>query len=130
MVLENIDETSGERKSQSIINTGKLMRVIPTLHFVNRVHNKLICPGDITFTTLKIFHYGYALPDKEYMEFKKERTTRLLLLDAQDRPEDPDPLYTRRMILIHSYNYLRIMLVLVHTITERLMLRVQTLMKL
>ncbi|MHA2010088.1 MAG: glycosyltransferase family 2 protein, partial [Promethearchaeota archaeon] len=40
MVLENIDETSGERKSQSIINTGKLMRVIPTLHFVNRVHNK------------------------------------------------------------------------------------------
>ncbi len=91
MVLENIDEAKGE--IQSVINTGKLMRVIPTLHFKNRVHNKLICPGDVTFTTLKIYHYGYALPDKDYMEFKKNRTTRLLLLDAQDRPEDPDSFY-------------------------------------
>ncbi len=91
MILENIDE---ERKeTQSVINTGKLMRVVPTLHFKNRVHNKLVCPGDVTFTTLKIFHYGYALPDKEYMQLKVDRTTKLLLMDAMDNPNDPDPFY-------------------------------------
>jgi glycosyltransferase involved in cell wall biosynthesis len=94
MVLINIDEAKGEQ--QSIINTGKLMRVVPTLHFKNRVHNKLICPGDTILTTLKIYHYGYALPNqdgKEYMNIKKSRTTRLLHIQAEEQPDDPETFY-------------------------------------
>lgn len=91
MVLVNINEATGEQ--QSIINTGKLMRVVPTLHFRNRVHNKLICPGHTMMTTLKIYHYGYALPDKEYMNVKKDRTTRLLHIQQEEQPEDPETAY-------------------------------------
>jgi glycosyltransferase involved in cell wall biosynthesis len=91
MVMVNVDEARNQE--QSVVNTGKLMRVIPSLHFTRRIHNKLHCVGDTILTQLKIYHYGYALPDKEYMKFKKDRTTRLLLLQAKETPDDPEVPY-------------------------------------
>jgi glycosyltransferase involved in cell wall biosynthesis len=91
MVLINKEE--GSQKELSVINTGKIMRVIPTLYFKNRVHNKLVCPGHIQQTNLRIYHHGYNLDDKDYMEKKSKNTERLLLLQATEQPEDPDTHY-------------------------------------
>ncbi len=88
MVL--INKAKGSDEEMSVINTGKIMRVIPSLHFVNRVHNKLICPGDIIQSSLTIYHHGYALPDQDVMAKKKDRTTRLLLIQADEQPDDPE----------------------------------------
>lgn len=91
MVLVN--KKKGDDQNISIINSGKIMRVTPALHFTHRVHNKLHCPGDTRLTNLRITHYGYSLPDQETMQNKKERTTRLLHMQAEDMPDDPDTFY-------------------------------------
>ncbi len=91
MVLINKAEDGTEELS--FINTGKIMRVVPGLHFKNRVHNKLSCPGHTRLTNLKIIHYGYNLEDEALMAAKKQRTTRLLLMQAGEMPEDPDTHY-------------------------------------
>lgn len=75
-------------EATSVVNTGKIMRVVPTLYFKNRVHNKLVCPGGVRQTNLKIIHHGYDLPDVETMTNKKNRTTRLLLMQSQEQPQD------------------------------------------
>lgn len=88
-----INKGKDAEEHTSIINTGKIMRVVPTLHFTSRVHNKLHCPGDTLLTNLNIIHYGYDLPDKETMRKKVERTTRLLLMQSEEQPEDPETHY-------------------------------------
>jgi glycosyltransferase involved in cell wall biosynthesis len=75
-------------EATSVVNTGKIMRVIPSLHFKNRVHNKLVCPGGVRQTNLTIIHHGYDLPDQKTMTDKKNRTTRLLLMQSAEQPED------------------------------------------
>jgi glycosyltransferase involved in cell wall biosynthesis len=93
MVLINIDKSNQSSEEISVVNTGKLMRVIPTLYFTRRIHNKLHCVGDTILTQLKIYHHGYALEDKEYMKFKRERTTQLLLQQFLETPDDPEVPY-------------------------------------
>lgn len=88
MVLINKAKDSDEE--MSVISTGKIMRVVPTLHFINRVHNRLVCPGDVIQSNLTIYHHGYSLPDQETMNKKKDRTTRLLIIQAAEQPEDPE----------------------------------------
>jgi glycosyltransferase involved in cell wall biosynthesis len=83
-----INKEKGAESNTSVINSGKIMRVTPELHFTSRVHNKLHCPGDSILTNLTIFHHGYALPDEETMRKKKDRTTRLLLMQSEEQPED------------------------------------------
>jgi glycosyltransferase involved in cell wall biosynthesis len=91
LVLVNKEKDAD--KDISIINTGKIMRVLPALHFTNRVHNRLHCPGGTMLTNLKIIHYGYGLPNKETMKKKVERTTRLLLMQSKEMPEDCETHY-------------------------------------
>jgi len=86
LVLLNKKKGSDEAET-SFVNTGKIMRVLPSVHFTSRVHNRLHCPGDSTVTNLRIIHHGYSLDDAT-MQKKKERTTRLLLIQAQEQPED------------------------------------------
>jgi tetratricopeptide (TPR) repeat protein len=94
MVLINVDESKdASQQEQSIVNSGKLMRVIPTTYFTRRIHNKLHCAGDTILTEMKIYHYGYALEDKEYMKVKKDRTTKLLLRQFIETPNDPEVPY-------------------------------------
>jgi glycosyltransferase involved in cell wall biosynthesis len=88
MVLINKAKDSDE--VMSFINTGKIMRVLPNLHFINRVHNKLQCKGDVIQTNLVIVHHGYSLPDEAVMSKKKDRTTRLLKMQWAEQPEDPE----------------------------------------
>lgn len=88
MVL--INKAKDNDEVMSVINTGKIMRVIPSLHFTNRVHNKLHCPGDVTQSNLTIVHHGYSLPDEAAMTKKKDRTTRLLKIQWAEQPEDPE----------------------------------------
>jgi glycosyltransferase involved in cell wall biosynthesis len=88
MVLINKAKDSDE--VMSVINTGKIMRVLPGLHFKNRVHNRLVCTGDVIQTNLTIIHHGYSLPDAETMKKKRDRTTRLLLMQRSEQPEDPE----------------------------------------
>lgn len=88
MVLINKAKDSDE--VMSVINTGKIMRVLPGLHFKNRVHNRLVCTGDVIQTNLTIIHHGYSLPDEATMTKKKDRTTRLLLMQHAEQPEDPE----------------------------------------
>jgi glycosyltransferase involved in cell wall biosynthesis len=82
-----LNKAKGSAEETSFINTGKIMRVVPSLYFTSRVHNKLHCPGDSTLTNLRIIHHGYSLDD-ETMDKKRERTTRLLLIQASETPED------------------------------------------
>jgi glycosyltransferase involved in cell wall biosynthesis len=82
-----LNKAKGSAEETSFINTGKIMRVLPTLFFTSRVHNKLHCPGDTTLTNLRIIHHGYSLDDAT-MDKKRERTTRLLLIQASETPED------------------------------------------
>ncbi len=91
MVL--INKKKGEDKNISVINSGKIMRVTPEIYFTHRVHNKLHCPGDTKLTNLKIIHHGYSLDDETVMKNKKERTTRLLHMQAEEMPNDPDTFY-------------------------------------
>jgi tetratricopeptide (TPR) repeat protein len=94
MVLINVDKSKdASQQEQSVVNSGKLMRVIPTLYFTRRIHNKLHCVGDTILTEMKIYHYGYALEDKEYMKVKKDRTTKLLLQQFEETPDDPEVPY-------------------------------------
>jgi len=88
MVLVN--KAKGDDEVMSVINTGKIMRVQPELHFVNRVHNKLVCNGDVIQSNLTIIHHGYSLPDKDTMAAKKDRTTRLLKIQREEQPDDPE----------------------------------------
>lgn len=88
MVL--INKAKDDDEVMSVINTGKIMRVLPGLHFKNRVHNRLVCTGDIIQTNLTIIHHGYSLPDEDTMKKKKDRTTRLLLMQHAEQPEDPE----------------------------------------
>ncbi len=88
-----INKEKGSDENMSIINSGKIMRVVPSLYFTSRVHNKLHCPGGTMLTNLEILHYGYSLPDKEYMKEKIERTTRLLLMQSEEQPEDCETHY-------------------------------------
>jgi tetratricopeptide (TPR) repeat protein len=88
MVLINKSKDSDD--VMSVINTGKIMRVLPGLHFKNRVHNRLVCTGDVIQTNLTIYHHGYSLPDAETMKNKRDRTTRLLLMQRAEQPDDPE----------------------------------------
>jgi glycosyltransferase involved in cell wall biosynthesis len=88
MVL--INKAKGSDEVMSVINTGKIMRVVPDLYFTNRVHNRLNCPGDVLQSNLTIYHHGYSLPDKKVMKAKKDRTTRLLKIQYTEQPEDPE----------------------------------------
>jgi glycosyltransferase involved in cell wall biosynthesis len=88
MVLVN--KAKGEDEEMSVINTGKIMRVLPGLHFKNRAHNKLVCKGDVIQTNLTIVHHGYSLPDKATMKLKRDRTTRLLKMQWAEQPDDPE----------------------------------------
>ena len=92
LVLINRDKGK-EDVDISMLSSGKLMRVIPSLYFTSRVHNKLHCPGHSILTNLEIIHYGYGLPDKETMRKKVERTTRLLLIQSEEQPEDVETHY-------------------------------------
>lgn len=85
-----INKEKGSESNMSVINSGKIMRVVPTLHFTSRVHNKLHSPGGSILTNLKIIHHGYALPDHDTMVKKVERTTRLLLMQVEEQPTDAE----------------------------------------
>jgi glycosyltransferase involved in cell wall biosynthesis len=85
-----INKEKGKEEIMSVISTGKIMRVLPTLYFTNRVHNRLHCPGDVIKSSLEIFHHGYSLPCKETMAKKKDRTTRLLKIQRKEQPDDPE----------------------------------------
>lgn len=85
-----INKAKDEDEAMSVVKTGKIMRVIPTLKFTNRVHNRLNCPGDSRDSNLTIYHHGYSLPNEETMRKKKDRTTRLLKIQHAEQPEDPE----------------------------------------
>lgn len=82
----------GSLVDMSLINTGKIIRMGIGAHYVNRIHNKLICKGDTLVTGLKIYHYGYHL-DKETMAMKTKRTTDMLLQQLEEMPDDPETRY-------------------------------------
>ena len=88
MILVNKAKDNDE--VMSVINTGKIMRVLPALHFTSRVHNKLNCPGDVIKSNLTIVHHGYSLPDEAAMKKKKDRTTRLLMMQREEEPDNPE----------------------------------------
>lgn len=91
LVLENKKEGSSE--ILSTINTGKIMRMGVGTHYKNRIHNKLVCDGDVRLTGLKIYHYGYHLEDEEKLKMKTARTTSMLLEQVKEMPEDPETRY-------------------------------------
>jgi glycosyltransferase involved in cell wall biosynthesis len=88
MILVN--KAKDDDEVMSVVNTGKIMRVQPELYFTNRVHNRLHCKGDVIQTNLTIVHHGYSLPDKDTMSKKKDRTTRLLKMQREEQPDDPE----------------------------------------
>jgi glycosyltransferase involved in cell wall biosynthesis len=76
----------------STINTGKIIRMGIGAHYVNRIHNKLVCEGGTLVTALKIYHYGYNL-DAETMKRKNNRTTSMLHEQVAEMPDDPETRY-------------------------------------
>ncbi|MGR3302300.1 MAG: glycosyltransferase [Candidatus Scalindua sp.] len=92
LTLFNRDIDDSKAKDLTSINTGKIIRMGIGAHYVNRIHNKLVCDGDTRVTGLKILHYGYHL-DAETMKMKHERTMTMLLAQLEDMPDDPDTHY-------------------------------------
>lgn len=84
-----INKELGSSEELSIINTGKIIRMGIGARYENRIHNKLICDGDVRLTALKIYHYGYHL-EPEVLKKKYERTTSMLLAQEKEMPEDHD----------------------------------------
>lgn len=60
--------------------------------YVGRVHNQVVIPGKIEFSTVRLFHYGYDL-DRRTMLRKFKRTTRLLRKWIREKPDDPTPYF-------------------------------------
>ncbi len=92
LTLFNRDIDDSKAKDLTSINTGKIIRMGIGAHYVNRIHNKLICDGDTRITGLKIYHYGYHL-DEAKMKMKHERTLSMLLAQLEEMPDDPDTHY-------------------------------------
>lgn len=92
LTLFNRDIDDAKAKDLTSINTGKIIRMGIGAHYVNRIHNKLVCDGDIRITGLKIYHYGYHL-DAKTMKMKHERTTSMLLAQVEEMPDDHETHY-------------------------------------
>jgi glycosyltransferase involved in cell wall biosynthesis len=90
--LTLLNRALGSSVDLTTINTGKIIRMGIGAHYVNRIHNKLVCDGDTRITGLKIFHYGYHLSD-EIMKAKGERTTKMLLEQLEEMPDDQETNY-------------------------------------
>lgn len=88
-----VNKKAGSKEIFSLINTGKIIRMGVGTHYKNRIHNKMVCEGDVRLTGLKIYHYGYHLEDEEKMKMKGERTTAMLLEQVEELPEDPETHY-------------------------------------
>ena len=92
LTLFNRDMDQNKAKDLTSINTGKIIRMGIGAHYVNRIHNKLVCDGDTRITGLKIYHCGYHL-HKATMKMKHDRTQAMLLAQEEEMPDDPDTQY-------------------------------------
>lgn len=80
---------------QTIISTLKTVRIFKNdgkVKYEGSVHNIPVILGDVLEIKSLLMHYGYNLADKDLMDRKFERTTKLLLLELE---KDPLNIYYR-----------------------------------
>lgn len=81
-------ESRWENGLQSLHNTIRIFRNLPTIRYQGRIHNEVVGMRTGKYMPLRLFHYGYDL-EKHDFERKFNRTVNILLQDVKDNPENP-----------------------------------------
>lgn len=87
LYVQNVKNEEGTILSSSLISP-RIFRNNSGMHYEGEVHNSPIFYGNLKEIPEVIYHYGYINSDKELMEKKFQRTSKLLLNHLSKNPEN------------------------------------------
>lgn len=89
--------TNDNKDTYVALMTPRIFRKTSDFFYRGAVHNTPNCKGIVVDTGSSLIHYGYISTDKELMEKKFQRTSKLLQIELE---KEPDHLYYRYQLAV------------------------------